>query len=402
MANITHMSGGIAGLRTWRDLKNVPRELWILCLATFVNRVGAMALPFLVLYLTGKLGFTAGSAGAMLALYGGVSLIAGPMGGRLADRWGARPVMLVSLAASGLALMLFPLAHSVAAVAVMTIFVALTTEAFRPAILAIFGEFGSGDLGKLSFALMRFSSNLGMSVGPAAGGFLAQVSFPALFVIDGMTSLFAAAIAIGTVAQHTGKPEMAENRGFFGVFRHDVDFRIFLIGIIPAAAVFSQISSALPLFMVHTLHLSESAYGLLFTLNTVMVITMEIPLNSMTSHWQHTRSMALGAILMGVGFGALAFAKTYFHVLLTVAIWTLGEMMLFPSMSFYVSDIAPEGRKGEYMGLYMMSFNLAFRLAGPWAGVVLLEKMGPVPLWLGMFGAASVSSALLVGLRTER
>jgi len=314
------VSKAVGGIKTWRDLKKVPRELWVLCVACFVNRIGAMALPFLVLYLTVKLGFTAGRAATALALYGGVSLIAGPIGGRLADRWGARPAMQVSLAASGIALVLFPLAQSWPAACLMTFLLAFTTEAFRPANLAIFGEFGSSELGKLSFALMRFSNNLGFSVGPAVGGFLAQVSFPALFIVDGMTSLFAAAIAFRSASRPaTTQHEVPKSRGFLSSFRHDADLRIFLIGIIPAAAVFSQVSSSLPLFIVRNLQLSESAYGLLFTLNTIMIITLEIPLNSITAHWPHNRSMALRAFLMGAGFGSLAFARTYPHVLLTVA-----------------------------------------------------------------------------------
>lgn len=181
-----------------------------------------------------------------MALYGVVSLLAGPIGGRLADRLGARLVMMVSLAASGAVLVLFPLAHSWAAVCAMTILLALTTEAGRAANLAIVGELGSGELGKLAFALMRFASNLGMSVGPAAGGFLAQVSFPALFVIDGVTSLFAAAIVLIAGAEYPTKREVRKQYGFLATFRHDAKLRVFLLGIIPAAIVFSQISSSLP------------------------------------------------------------------------------------------------------------------------------------------------------------
>jgi MFS family permease len=74
----------------------------------------------------------------------------------------------------------------------------------------------------------------------------------------------------------------------------------------------------------------------------------------------------------------------------------MGEMILFPTMAAYTSDRAPKGQRGEYMGLYLMSFNLAFRLIGPWAGVVLLARVGSTPLWLGMM-AAGLFSAILLG-----
>jgi MFS family permease len=389
-------NNGTTGLKIWHDLRKAPRELWILCLARFVNRVGAMALPFMVLYLTVKLGFSAERAAFVLALYGIVSLLAGPLSGRLADRWGGVRVMQVSLVTSGFVLLFFPLAKSWPAVLTMTALLSLTSEAFGPASLAIVSEFGTDALGKSAFSIMRFASNLGMSVGPAVGGFLAQVSFTALFAADGLTNLVAAAIVIGGVStSYMVKKTAKLKSGLLDAFRHDRDLRVFLLGIIPSAMVFSQISGALPLFMVRNLKLSESAYGLLFTLNTLMIVTMEIPLSRRTSHWPHKRSMGLGSVLIGLGFGSLAFATGYPTVLMTVVIWTLGEMMLFPSMAAYTSDLAPEGQTGEYMGLYTMSFNLAFRLVGPWAGVIILERLGPTSLWLTMLAAGMISALIL-------
>jgi MFS family permease len=352
-----------------------------------------MALPFLVLYLTSKLGFSAERAASALALYGVFSFLAGPLGGWLADRWGAVRVMQSSLVTSGVVLVLFPIAHSWLAVCAMTALLSVTSEALGPASLTVVGELGSEELGKAAFSLMRFASNLGMSVGPAVGGFLAQVSFSALFLTDGITNLMAASVVIaGVSAVDTAKSRPHRRPRFMAALRHDAGFRLFLAAIIPVSIVFSQFSGALPLFVVRNLRLSESAYGLLFTLNTLMIVTMEIPLSSRTAHWSHGRAMARGALLIGVGFGALAFVRSYIEVLGTVALWTMGEMILFPTMAAYTSDRAPEGQRGEYMGLYTMSFNLAFRLIGPWAGVVILERFGAMPLWLGMLGAGLIST----------
>src|SRR5262245_60630677 len=124
-------------MKAWRDLSKLPRELWILCFATLVNRLGTMALPFLMLYLSRDLGYSVERAGAALALYGAVAVAAGPIGGRLADRWGALRTIEGTLLASGVVLLLFPLAKSWPAIVVMTILFAATSEAFRPANLAL-------------------------------------------------------------------------------------------------------------------------------------------------------------------------------------------------------------------------------------------------------------------------
>ena len=59
-----------------------------------------------------------------------------------------------------------------------------------------------------------------------------------------------------------------------------------------------------------------------------------------------------------------------------------------------VADLAPEARRDEYMGLYMMVFNLAFAI-GPWAGTVLLETWGGPTLCTGTFLAGLLSAILL-------
>jgi predicted MFS family arabinose efflux permease len=224
-------------VNVWRDLKSFPRDLWVLCLTTLVNRLGAMALPCLVLYLTVHLGFTTARSAAVLAVYGLVSLPAGPLGGRLADRWGPRATMQLSLILSGVVLIMFPLARSMPAVLAMTILWSVAVESFRPANLSLVGTLGADEHGKTAFALMRFASNLGMSAGPALGGFLAQVSFPALFMIDGVTALAAAAIlAKVKLEPPVNRPKTSTKRAVLEPMKN-ADLRIFLLGILPISVV---------------------------------------------------------------------------------------------------------------------------------------------------------------------
>jgi MFS family permease len=136
-----------------------------------------------------------------------------------------------------------------------------------------------------------------------------------------------------------------------------------------------------------------SSYGFLFTINTIMIIIIEIPLNSAMANWSYRRTLVLGSILFGAGFGALALARTFIEVALTVMIWTFGEMILFPGMSALVSELAPEGRKGEYMGLYMMTFSVAFML-GPWLGTLAFEKYGATIFWTGNLIVGILSAVL--------
>src|SRR6266850_4398707 len=100
----------------WQGLGDLPRGVWVLSLTTLINRLGTMALPFLVLYLTRSRGFSAGRAGLVMTVYGLTAIVAGPTAGRLCDRIGAVRVMQGSLLLSGLAVLVYPLARSPAAI----------------------------------------------------------------------------------------------------------------------------------------------------------------------------------------------------------------------------------------------------------------------------------------------
>ena len=127
-------------LKYWKDLGDLPRPVWVVFASTLVNRAGSMVLSFLVLYLTRERGFSPEHAGFILFLYGVGAIVAGPLAGRLADRWGSVPLMRASLFCSGGMLLLYSLARTMTVIVVATIALAMLTEAFRPAAMSFFGE----------------------------------------------------------------------------------------------------------------------------------------------------------------------------------------------------------------------------------------------------------------------
>lgn len=387
-------------LNPWRGLRGLPREVWLLFATNLINRAGMMVLPFLVLYLTRELHFSAGEAGFTFALYGVTAIVCGPLAGRMSDRIGALPIMRVSLLSSGCVLLLFPLARSRLAVFLMTVLWAGCAEVFRPASLAAITHVVPAPQRKPAFALNRLAINLGMSIGPALGGFLATVSFHAMFVVDAVTTLIAGAVLALTRwrSQTGGRLAGSDDSDSLVVERsllRDRGLRIFLCASILVGIVFFQHESALPLYMVQYLHLSPAFYGTLFTINTLLIVALEVPLNSATSHWPNWWSLVAGCMLFAIGFGSLAIVSSPTGIVLMVVVWTFGEMMLFPAMSVHLGEIAPERQRGSYMGAYSMSLSIALTL-GPWLGTQLLAATGAVGVWSVMFVLGALAAVLMV------
>jgi predicted MFS family arabinose efflux permease len=392
-----------SSMNIWRSLKGLPRDVWILSAATLINRAGTMVIPFLVLYLTRELGFSAPRAGLTLAVYGAGSIIAAPIAGRLTDRIGPLPIMRASLLLTGVILLLLPLVRDFAAVLAVTLVWSIVSEVFRPANLVFIADVVPASKLKPAYALSRLAINLGMSVGPAAAGIIAAYSFKWIFVVDAVTTLLAGAVLIMTRFSVTHRAhadeEGARPRSLLDVLAlDDKRMLLFLSAIFLMGFVFFQIEGPLPLFLVQDLALSPAFYGGLFTLNTVMIVFMEVPLNAATSHWPHRRALALGAFLFAVGSGAFGFASGPVVVVLAMVVWTFGEMMLFPQASAYVAEIAPPSRRGEYMGAYSVSFSLAFAVA-PWAGTIGYQQFGARVLWIGIFVIGAVSALMMLRVR---
>jgi predicted MFS family arabinose efflux permease len=387
----------------YRGLRGLPADVWIITVTTLVNRVGMMALPFLVLYLTRHLHISAAMAGLAISAYGVGGLITQPIAGRLADRLGPYTVIRASLGLSGVLLLLFPLARSVSLVFALTFLWAVIADAARPATASALTGTVAPEQRKAAIALNRLAINLGMSVGPAVGGFLAQASFPLLFVVDGLTSLAAATLlSVLLWARHQSKGAPSERRAEQKtvssgsvVWRDRAALMLFVVSLI-TNVVFSQHQGAMPLYLVRDLHYRESFYGGLFALNTLIIVAIEVPLNMWMAHWPARSAMTLATVLIAIGFGALGLAHAPVTIAITVVFWTFGEMVFFPTSFAYVAELAPAGRTGEYMGAFASTFSLAL-IVGPWLGAAMLDQIGAAATF-AIMGLVGLVAASLAGL----
>lgn len=390
----------------YRGMRGLPADVWIIFATTLVNRAGMMALPFLVLYLTKSMGVSASLGGLAISFYGIGGLIAAPLAGALADRIGSFAVMRASLASTGVVLLIIPLVPNYWGVVALTFLWAVCNDSARPATMAALTGAASPEQRKVAIAVNRLGVNLGMSIGPAIGGFLALVSFKLLFVVDGLTSLAAAGV-LTTLLWRRGRKQLVETRAvveeragetrrmsWTAAFR-DSTMRPYLAALLLLNVVFSQPEGAMPLYLVRDLHHKESLFGSLFVINTLMIVAIEVPLNVAMSQWPSRIANAFGVMLVAIGFGGLAFARSVPAIVITVVFWTFGEMIFFPASTAYVAEVAPPGRTGAYMGAASAAFSFALIL-GPWMGTTILDAFGAVTTWTTMFVIGAAAAILLL------
>jgi len=406
-------------LNPWRGLGALPREVWLLCLATLVNRAGTMVLPFLTLYLTVDRQLPAATAGMALTVYGIAAIVIAPLSGRLSDQLGGLRIIKLSLFLSAVVLYLFPFAHSLTGILVMTGIWSIVNEAFRPPSMSLIGDLAGPGQRKSAFALYRLAINLGMSIGPVIGGFLAMRSFRLLFFVDGTTALLAGSILVlvpwrpgkshgaGAEVSSTGHTANVSTAGVrprtvmpYSSLLKDRRFLYFLLAMLPVELVFFQTLAAMPLYIVRDLRMTEAGFGLLLAVNTVLIILVEVPLNAAMAHWSNRHALALGALLIGLGFGGMAISGSVIWLAFTVVVWTFGEMIFLPASAAHVSEVAPPAQSGAYMGLYSMGFSVAFAI-GPILGVHAMERLGSASVWIGTLICGCLTAVLIWFERTS-
>jgi predicted MFS family arabinose efflux permease len=374
--------GRIAGAYR-RAFAGLPAPVWSLALVAFVNRSGTMVVPFLILYLTEARGYSATGAGRLLGLYGLGSLAGSYLGGWLSDHIPPRRVLLLSLSLGGIVFLILGPLRSGTAIAVALLALSTITDAFRPALATAVAECTAPGERSRAFALSRLAVNLGMSVGPVAGGFLALYGYSWLFVADGTTALLAAGVL---AFAFRGEPPKAapheKTRDAVSSPWKDRPFLFLAFLMTLYALVFFQLLGAFPLTLRDRFGMAENWIGLSLSVNTILIVLFEMLLVHSLRRVNPYRVIACGSLLMCLGFALLPLGSGRAFVVFTVVIWTLGEMLSLSIVSGLVAERAGERSQGRYMGILSLSFSVAFVLA-PLGGTWIYQRFSPEALWYG-------------------
>lgn len=392
-------------IQTFRDIRYFPTPFWIIIISSIINQVGNMAFVFLMLYLNIYLKFSLMEASIGLAVNSLGIILGGLLGGPLADRFKASRVMIFALLANSLMLFIFFFLQNYSAILIVCVLWGFVFGLYKPATQTLVSFIIPVSLHKIGFSILRLAINLGMSVGPAMGGYLAMHSFSSIFIINAVMNVAAAVILILGFKHITYSSELIQGTKRhidigFRWLKKDVVLRLFVFGFIPVSMVFFQHESTLSLFLKNQLHFSLGFYGLLFTINTLIIVFFELPLNIATLHWSARRSLMIGSFFITAGFAGLYFASTQAHVIMLTILWTIGEMVLFPAATAYAAEIAPIENRGSYISLYNTSFNMGIFL-GPLLGGLVMSYTSADVLWVvcGIWGLISVVTFSLLPSR---
>ena len=369
----------------------LPRDVWLLQLGGVVNSFGnGIVLPFLVIYLHDVRGFGLGTAGLVVGVSAAAQLAAGIFAGPLIDRIGPRPTLAGGLVIQAVGFGMLPLVrHPWQAFALLAIEGA-GSAGFWPSQSTLVARLTPAVRRHAAFAQQRVTMNLGIGLGGIAGGFIAHVrspgTFTALFLLDALT--FLGYVGVAFVVADPGVPEskVPHAPASYGAVLRDRTFLgLWALNFLFVTAGYS-LFNLLPQFTRDHGHISEREIGLVFAVNTGVIVLAQLPMSRWIEGRRRMRALALMPLLWAVacllvdGAGAWLQATWAFVAFAIAAgILGVGECFHGPAHQALVADIGPEHLRGRYFAIHSLSWGLAGTV-GPAAGGFILAA-APFALW---------------------
>ncbi len=378
----------------------LPRTYWLLVFGTFLNRLGSFVLPFLALYLNGELGITPRLAAVPVALFGAGSFLAQLTGGELTDRLGRRPVMLISFLITPFVMAALGFLHELPHIAACTFILGFITDLSRPAVSAAVADLVPSEDRPRAFGYVYWAINLGFAAAPVLAGLLAGYSYLYLFLGDAFTTLLFGLIVLFAVpetrpaeAAHAAQATLGER---VAQLRRAPILLAFSFLSLFFGMIYMQGYVALPLAMLSA-GLVAKQYGIAIAMNGALIVFLNLPISNAAAQWPRFTAIAIAALLVGLGFGVTAFAFTMPIFILSIIIWTFGEMIGSAVAPAIIADLAPIDQRGLFQGVFGASWGLAAFL-GPLVGGFVFERFGPSALWGGCFALGCVMAVSYLAL----
>jgi predicted MFS family arabinose efflux permease len=374
-------------------------RMWLLSIVMLINRCGTMVLAFMTLYCN-HIGFTVKQGGFVVALYGIGSLFGALAGGKISDKFGFYYTQFSALLFGGIMFIVLGLMRSYEAICIVTFFLAMINESFRPANASAIAHYSTAENRTQSFSLVRLSINLGFAIGSALGGFLADINYHLLFWVDGFTNIAAAIMLLiilpkVTKAQQQKPSVKLEVTAKVNSPYTDKKFLIFLAFQIIFASCFFQLFTTIPLFFKKELLLSEFYIGVIMAGSGLMIFLFEMVLIfKLEGKKPYLVYITFGCVLMALSFLILniPLANGFLIASLALFVITAGEMLSMPFMNSYYIGRSSQTTRGQYAGMYTMAWSAA-QVIGSMAGSAFADTFGFANLWYVVAFMSAISAA---------
>ncbi|MBP2001865.1 MFS family permease [Paenibacillus shirakamiensis] len=387
-------------------LASYPKEVKVFLLASLINAAGsALMWPLITMFIFKELGRTMTDAGLAIMIHSLGGIVGQLLGGALYHRIGVKRLIVGSLILNALALLLLPYGSQNWHLFMGLLLLGGFSNAMSmPAIQAFVGFRFADRRGQL-FNVIYVANNIGVALGTALSGVLAQISYHLSFVMNGFTCLVFAIfffVYLNKVEQQEGGLHVHKKKSAAQGLRVStllMNYRIYLF--MGLGSLFLWLGNSIWNNGVSPYTISKGApewhYSILWTLNGILIFVGQ-PVVSWIKRvcaGSSQAQMAASAVFYLAGYICILTVHTYPAIVGAMILTTFGEMLISPAIPAFISDHTAKAAP-FYLGL-VGGISAGGRVLGPYAMGVLYDQGGLVPVaWLSVIVAILSLSMFVV------
>jgi|GEM_PF-141452 len=339
--------------------KGLSRSAYVIFIGRVVTNMGAFIWPLLTLILARKIGYTEMEIALLSVMIGGLFLPANIIGGKLADKYSRKKIIII--------FDIISVAFFMACAAVepgnwMTFFfvmAGLFANMEHPAYEALIADVTKPQEREKVYSLSYLGHNLGFMFGAAIGGLLFENYLSLAFILDGLTTLSSTILIVLFVKvinveeleeteRNVYEDHAADGVTTFQILKERKSLLIQIAVALFASFIYDQWSFVLPLYMTKIFTADAGRYfGLLSSFNGFVVIAFTPIMTRVLVKWRELRKVMLGLALYSFSYLILRGAVDYWIFFVMMFAFTLGEIINMLGSAPFISRRAPASHRGR-------------------------------------------------------
>ena len=384
----------------------LKKEIYILCFGRFVTAMGSLIWPMLTLILKNKLGYNAEEVALWFLLFGAIQLPFALVGGKLTDRYNKRNLIilfdLISVVPCVIVAFLPLTIYSICIYFISSVFQHMEWPAYD----ALIAELTTDKEREKAYSLHYLSANLGVVFAPTLGGLLFNHYLWLAFLISGL-AVFSSTIFIYLfvpknidVVKNDNTYEKSEEGTLMDILKGRKLLILYLVLGCLISIIYGQFNYLLPMQMdEYFLDQGAFYFGMMTSINGVVVITCTPILTQLTMRWNDVSRILMGELFQVIGLCACFFYTNELNwYVITMIVFTLGEVLNTLGSSPYVSKRIPSSHRGRFTSIYNIIRQSSSSVGNTFVGKIVVLytfKTG----WIAVGVLGMVSLVLLIAYR---
>ena len=396
-------------MKLLNQYRGLRREIYILAFGRTVTNLGSMIWPVMTMLLSQKLGFSPAEISYFFVASSVLMLPANLIGGKLADRFNKKRMIVICDSVSILGFLLCAAMPLGLGTVLLFVGAGMFQSIEYPSYDALFADLSTTKDRERAFSLEYLGANLGLVLSPTIAGLLFKDYLWLSFLISGV-SIALSTVLIGvlirdiTPVEDTGEEavyqEKKDGAGVLAILKENPLLLLYLLCGTLFGAAYGQYGFIMPLDMA-AVHGDQGAviFGTVSSLNCVTVVLFTPVITKLFAKMRDTGKMFAGRMLAFLGYAVflllLGFIPGYY---LAMLIFTWGEIFNVLSEGPYVSTRIPASHRGRINGLMTVAYT-AVTGAVDLAVGQLYDRAGSGWTWALILSVTLVSAGLVLVLR---